>query len=102
MKIISRSFLTASLVLIFGCNSNDNSTYSKEMSIERYRPAFHFTPNENWMNDPNGMVYYEGEYHLFLSIQSFWKHLGSYELGACCKYRSCEMGTPSISLSRRK
>ncbi|MCR2806613.1 glycoside hydrolase family 32 protein [Paenibacillus soyae] len=32
---------------------------------ERYRPQFHFTPSEKWMNDPNGMVYYEGEYHLF-------------------------------------
>jgi fructan beta-fructosidase len=32
---------------------------------ERYRPQFHFTPEKNWMNDPNGMVYYDGEYHLF-------------------------------------
>ncbi|MYL34346.1 glycoside hydrolase family 32 protein [Pontibacillus yanchengensis] len=32
---------------------------------EVYRPQFHFTPEANWMNDPNGMVYYEGEYHLF-------------------------------------
>lgn len=32
---------------------------------QTYRPQFHFTPKENWMNDPNGMVYYEGEYHLF-------------------------------------
>lgn len=32
---------------------------------EPYRPQFHFSPGENWMNDPNGMVYYEGEYHLF-------------------------------------
>ena len=78
MKIISRSFLTASLVLIFGCNSNDNSTNSKEMNTERYRPAFHFTPNENWMNDPNGMVYYEGEYNLFYQFNPFgntWGHM---------------------------
>lgn len=38
-------------------NSNDNH--------EKYRPYFHFTPESMWMNDPNGMVYYEGEYHLF-------------------------------------
>ncbi len=32
---------------------------------ERYRPQYHFTPAQNWMNDPNGLVYYQGWYHLF-------------------------------------
>ena len=32
---------------------------------EPFRPQFHFTPQRNWMNDPNGMVYYDGEWHLF-------------------------------------
>jgi levanase len=32
---------------------------------EPYRPQFHFTPAQNWMNDPNGLIYYKGQYHLF-------------------------------------
>ena len=32
---------------------------------ETYRPQFHFTPLKNWTNDPNGCVFYKGEYHLF-------------------------------------
>ncbi|WP_445486771.1 glycoside hydrolase family 32 protein [Niallia sp. 03133] len=32
---------------------------------EKFRPHFHFSPKEFWLNDPNGMVYFKGEYHLF-------------------------------------
>lgn len=32
---------------------------------EPYRPQFHFSPEKHWMNDPNGMVYHQGVYHLF-------------------------------------
>jgi fructan beta-fructosidase len=35
------------------------------MTHEPFRPGFHFSPPENWMNDPNGLVWYDGEYHLF-------------------------------------
>lgn len=34
-------------------------------NLEKYRPYLHFAPKKNWMNDPNGLVYFQGEYHLF-------------------------------------
>lgn len=32
---------------------------------EKHRPQFHFSPLTKWTNDPNGLVYYQDEYHLF-------------------------------------
>lgn len=43
---------------------------------EKYRPQFHYTPRINWMNDPNGLVYYQGVYHLFHQYNPFGNRWG--------------------------
>ena len=43
---------------------NDNPV-AEIVFKEPYRPQFHYSPPEMWMNDPNGLVYHKGVYHLF-------------------------------------
>lgn len=45
--------------------SDSKTTAVLTQYSEPHRPQFHFTPDSMWMNDPNGMVYLDGEYHLF-------------------------------------
>lgn len=45
---------------------------------EKWRPKFHFTPEKNWMNDPNGLVFLDGEWHLFFQhnpSENKWGHM---------------------------
>ena len=84
-KIIIVSVAVAMAATFTGCSDNNIRQYynpliddpkteeptpeqpAEEVSSrnEQYRPQIHFTPAKNWINDPNGMVYIDGTYHLF-------------------------------------
>ncbi|MDE6716946.1 MAG: glycoside hydrolase family 32 protein [Muribaculaceae bacterium] len=48
-----------------GGNDNQDNGVASSARNELYRPQVHFTPKKNWINDPNGMVYVDGIYHLY-------------------------------------
>jgi fructan beta-fructosidase len=68
-----RSLLIALFVLMALRSQAQTVGYNQS-----YRPQVHFSPQKNWTNDPNGLVYYKGEYHLFYQYNPFgdeWGHM---------------------------
>lgn len=52
-------------LFLAACSTEVPTESPPELYREPHRPQFHFTPATAWMNDPNGMTYADGEFHLF-------------------------------------
>src|SRR5579859_5367336 len=79
MTNLLRAILLSGLLLSLLAFSDDRATSGQSGAYDQpFRPQVHFSPRQHWTNDPNGLVSFHGEYHLFFQYNPFgdqWGHM---------------------------
>lgn len=82
-----RDFIAAASLALSSCAIWGQSSENR-LAHDRHRPQYHLMPPANWMNDPNGPLYWKGRYHMFYqyageisnSATKYWGHAVSKDL----------------------
>jgi len=73
--------LSASSTAFHPIRQSNEDTNAGPLYGEKLRGQFHFSPKRGWTNDPNGLVYYNGEYHLFFQHNPYGVNWGNMTWG---------------------
>ena len=87
MSLTRRDFITAASLAIWSRTMLGQSSGNR-LAHDRHRPQYHLMPPANWMNDPNGPLFWKGRYHMFYqyaeaisnSATKYWGHAVSKDL----------------------
>lgn len=81
MELRVEEGLSSDATVFSPVRQSDLDTNSGPLYHEKLRGQFHFSPKRGWNNDPNGLVYYKGEYHLFFQHNPYGRGWGNMHWG---------------------
>jgi len=86
LLLLSTATLTASTTAVVAQQTTVGTSSpaggaGEPLYFERYRPQYHFSPPLSFMNDPNGLVYFRGTYHLYYQYNPFGLRAGNQSWG---------------------